>query len=284
MGRAGNGASFLIVQLARCANKSSFLRVSTKRDANAECTIEVRFFAPPPDLAACFTSFYRVEVSLPAGASVSDYLQPEWANLRFFSRNPPRAQVVGGAPLQASRSIATGPSSRPTHFTARATRFWGIGLLPLGWVRFVGVAACDHVNTLIQGASHPVFSRFTPLGELLSRPGASDEAQFERAPEFFRTLAPPPPDERRILAVHEAMIDPYLLEVTEFAERAGMSIRTLERICAKHFGFAPRLLLRRQRLMRTLAAFMLAEAGTGRRRPIGTTTIRRISCMSSAAS
>ena len=38
-----------------------------------------------------------------------------------------------------------------------------------------------------------------------------------------------------------------------------MSKRTLERLCAKHFGFSPLLLLRRQRMMRTLSTFMLYE-------------------------
>lgn len=219
----------------------------------------MRFFAPPSDLAACFTSFYRVEVQLPEGASVSDYLQPEWANLRFFSRNPPRAHLVGGGELQGARFIATGPSSLPTHFSMRATRMWGIGLLPLGWARFVGVPACAHANTLVQGTENPVFAKFAPLGPILSRLGSTDEEQFDGAIAFFRQLAPRPPDHERIVAVHEAMVDPYLLQVAELAERAGMSIRTLERICARHFGFAPQLLMRRQRLMRSLAAFMLAE-------------------------
>jgi methylphosphotriester-DNA--protein-cysteine methyltransferase len=36
-----------------------------------------------------------------------------------------------------------------------------------------------------------------------------------------------------------------------------MSIRTLERMCMRYFGFSPKLLMRRQRFMRSLTSFML---------------------------
>ena len=42
-----------------------------------------------------------------------------------------------------------------------------------------------------------------------------------------------------------------------------MSIRTLERMCHRYFGFTPKLLLRRQRFMRSLSAFMLHQSQKG---------------------
>jgi methylphosphotriester-DNA--protein-cysteine methyltransferase len=45
--------------------------------------------------------------------------------------------------------------------------------------------------------------------------------------------------------------------VTELVEQVGTSQRTVERLCHRHFGFSPKLLLRRQRFMRSLAQFML---------------------------
>jgi methylphosphotriester-DNA--protein-cysteine methyltransferase len=38
---------------------------------------------------------------------------------------------------------------------------------------------------------------------------------------------------------------------------AGLPAHTLERTCRRHFGFPPRLLLRRQRFMRSLSQYML---------------------------
>ena len=227
----------------------------------AEKAVDVRFFAPPDDLAACFTTFYRMEVRLPAGRTVTDYLQPEWANLRFFARNPPRATAANGDIVHA-RFTATGPSSHPTHFELGSSSMWGIGLLPLGWARYMQVPAEDHADTICDGATREPFSRFVPLAEALYASRASDEEQFAIITRFFRDFAPPPRDATRILEVHEAMVDPYLTEVSTLADRVGLTKRTLERLCARHFGFPPRLLLRRQRMMRSLAAFMLSDGAS----------------------
>jgi len=220
--------------------------------------VNVKFFAPPEDLASCFTTFYKMEVSLPQGRTVTDYLQPEWANLRFFLRNPPRATAHDGATLSA-RFTATGPSSHPTRFEMGSCSMWGIGLLPLGWERFVQQPADEYADMICDGELHPTFSRFVPLCEMLCASKEADETEFAAITDFFRGLAPPPKDAARILAIHEAMVDPYLIEVGALAERVGLTKRTLERVCDRHFGFPPQLLLRRQRMMRSLAAFMLSD-------------------------
>lgn len=66
-----------------------------------------------------------------------------------------------------------------------------------------------------------------------------------------------PEEEARILAIHSALVDPLIVSVADLVERAGIGQRTLERTCMRHFGFPPKLLLRRQRFMRSLAQFML---------------------------
>ena len=221
--------------------------------------LAVRFFAPPDDLSPCFTTFYRCEISLPAGERLTDHLQPEWSNLRFFQGAAPEARMVSGGDVVRSRFQATGPSSEPVRFSIGSMKFWGIGLFPLGWARFIGEPADRFANTVWDGTAQEVFQRFVPLGHALQSSDQSDEADFDLITEFFRSLAPPPRDAARILRIHEAMVDPYLVEVGTLAERAGLTTRTLERVCRRHFGFPPRLLLRRQRLMRSLAAYMLAD-------------------------
>lgn len=193
------------------------------------------------------------------GESVVDYLQPEWANLRFFANNPPGAKVIDGPEVNGARFQATGPSSLPVRFTLGRTRMWGIGLLPLGWARFVSADASDHVNIIIDGETSEVFAPFTPLCDMLCTTEGTDEDEFAQLVSFFRELAPPPRNEDRIRCAHEALIDLSVHTVEDFADRCAMSKRTLERLCSRYFGFPPRLLLRRQRMMRTLAAFMLTE-------------------------
>lgn len=243
-----------------CAPKSLYWADMAGREQSEQTDcVEVRFFAPPDDLAPCFTTFYRCRIRAPDGGRIVDYLQPEWSNLRFFTGSLPRVRSSRDGTIIEGRFQATGPSSRPVYFEVGSTDLWGIGLLPLGWARFVNVSAQNYCDTVVDGERDEVFSRFAPLGEMLRESTASDEKQFELITDFFRNLAPPPRDAPRILRVHEAMLDPYLVDVGKLAEHVGLTKRTLERTCGRHFGFPPRLLLRRQRMMRSLAAFMLSE-------------------------
>ena len=221
--------------------------------------VRVRFFAPPEDLAACFTTFYKMEVDAFEGQELVDFLQPEWSNLRFFKGKPPRAHPIGGGDPVDSSFQATGPSSKPMKFELFTTSMWGIGLLPLGWARFIDVPADSFADVICNGCEVDAFAPFIPLHDMLLADTRSDEEQFHSIVEFFRDLAPPPRDASRILRVHETMVDPYLIEVSKLAEGVGTTTRTLERICRRHFGFPPRLLLRRQRMMCSLAAYMLSD-------------------------
>ncbi|MBD3814039.1 MAG: AraC family transcriptional regulator, partial [Betaproteobacteria bacterium] len=224
-----------------------------------QCHIDVRFFGPPVDLEGCFTTFYRMDMAVEGGERVTDFLQPEWANLRFFSSNAPRAEVPGVARVENALLTVTGPSSLPGKFELGTTRMWGIGLFPLGWARFIDLPASDYANHVFDGALSPVFAPFAELGERLFAGEPDDEAEFQTIIAFFRARMRDVREEARIRAVHAAIVDTEMSTVVELAERSGLSTRSLERLCRRHFGFPPKLLLRRQRFMRSLAAFMLAE-------------------------
>lgn len=220
--------------------------------------IAVRFHAPPAALQRYFTTFYITELDLPEGERVRDALQPEWANLRFFQGDRPKSWIEGGCRIEGARFVATGPSNRSTNFELGKSRFWGIGLLPLGWARFVGLPADQHANLIANGHDHPAFARFTALADSLFAADADEQAELERIVAFFSALPELDQDEEaRILAIHAAMVDPQVASVGELVERVGIGQRTVERLCMRHFGFPPKLLLRRQRFMRSLAQFML---------------------------
>lgn len=223
-----------------------------------ELTINVRFHAPPAALQRYFTSFYITEIGLPEGQVVADALQPEWANLRFFAGARPACWIEGGDYVAEARFVATGPSTRSTHFRLGATRFWGIGLLPLGWARFIGQPADDHANLVTDGHAHPSFAPFVQLADGLFGPEPDEAAEMAKIIATFDAMPKLDADEEsRILAIHAALVDPETVTVAELVDRVGASQRTIERSCSRHFGFSPKLLLRRQRFMRSLAQFML---------------------------
>ncbi|MCT2558008.1 helix-turn-helix domain-containing protein [Tsuneonella sp. YG55] len=227
---------------------------------NPDCTVAVHFFAPPADLEGCLTSIYRLDLAVARPDVVTDWLQPEWANLRVFSGARPWARVGDGGIVDDARFTVTGPSSRGTRFELGTTRMWGIGLLPLGWARLVGRPAAAYANMLADAERHPDFARFAGLPAVFGDT-PDDEAELERIVAILRRASRPLADEERIVAVHRAMVELGLAKVADFADRAGMSVRALERVCRRHFGFPPKLLLRRQRFVRSIAAWMLGGMG-----------------------
>ncbi len=220
--------------------------------------VSVRFYPPPEDLRRYFTTFYVADFMPAADQPLRDSLQPEWAGMRFFEPHGPEAWVEGGEPHKDVRFFASGPSSRPTHFIMPRTRMWGIGYLPLGWARYVGYNASDCANLVCDGRVDVRLAKFVPLADGIFGAEPDEAAELERIIAFFRTMdAPPHVDERRIVALHAALIDEGVTTATQLVKRVAASQRTVERICARHFGFSPKLLLRRQRFMRSLAHFML---------------------------
>lgn len=220
--------------------------------------VKVRFFPPPADMCRFFTTFYLVELDAPPGVRVTDYLHPEWANVRFHMGDLPDAETADGMKLSGTGFTATGPSSKALRFTVGTTRLWGIGMLPLGWAKYVGVPAADLANLAVDGFVHPAFAGFVPLARTILGPEPDCEAEVARIVEHFAAQARRKiPDEERIVAIHDALVDPDVHNVAELVERSRCSQRTVERICQRHFGFSPKLMLRRQRFMRSLAQFML---------------------------
>ena len=220
--------------------------------------VGVRFYPPPEDLRRYFTTFYVADFDPGADEVLCDALQPEWAGLRFFSDHGPEAWIEGGPRLQNARFFANGPTSRPIHFKMPHTRMWGIGFLPLGWAKFVRHPAADCSNMICDGATEPRLAAFVPLAKSVYGAQPDEPGELNRIIAFFRNLPSPAPiDENRIIAVHAAMVDENLTSVSQLVARVAASQRTVERICGRHFGFSPKLLLRRQRFMRSLAHFML---------------------------
>jgi len=220
--------------------------------------VRSRFHPAPERFEGCFTTFYHLDLDTGEAGPVEDYLQPEWGNVRFFAGGRPMAEI-GSSRVEDTRFTATGPSSLPCRFRLGTSRMWGVGFLPKGWARFIEADAYDCTNIVCDGERHPAFARFAPLAEALCDSQASLDDQFAAIIEGMDALMRPSRDEAKIVRVHDALVSGECVSVAELADAAGTSTRTLERVCRRYFGFTPKLLMRRQRFMRSLTAFMLRE-------------------------
>lgn len=219
--------------------------------------VVTRFFPVSEALRPYCSIIYLTEVDTPPGTRVEDYLHPEWANLRFIDGEPSIAAVGGGAPEPAPHFVVTGPTSQATYFSAGTMRAWGIGILPAGWARFFALPAEDLADRSVDGAVHPAFAAVAPLADRLRQANDVGAAAQMLDDHFAGLLADAPRDDPAIFAAHAALIDDDLTSVTELAAKLGLSERSVERLSRRAFGFSPKLLLRRQRFLRSLARFML---------------------------
>lgn len=227
--------------------------------------IRTRFFAPPAEYEGCFSTFYQLALDCEDGGTIHDFLQPEWANIRFFAHAAPHARI-GDTAVRGAAFTATGPSSLPCEFELGTTRMWGIGLLPLGWARFMNDEAASLANGVWDGSKHPAFAGFDQLTDVLCDADVPTGEKLAFIHETLGRLMRPSRDEAKILRVHDALVNGDHLAVADLADACAMSIRTLERVCSRYFGFTPKRLMRRQRFMRSLTTFMLHGGHQGRTR------------------
>lgn len=221
--------------------------------------ISIRFALPSAQLKPYITTYYCTQVvASPMQPVLEDYLHPEWANLRFME--PGWAQsAIGQEELKTSPAFAvTGPTSRTTRFRITSGRSWGIGLMPLGWAALTGADASQYSDSFVDGSADASFEAFQPLARDLaaSDGGFAEELSIIESHMAQISIAIPAHEET-IIAINAALIDPEIATVAALADRVGMNVRSLERLSKRVFGFSPKLLLRRQRFLRSLAQFML---------------------------
>lgn len=223
----------------------------------AECEIRAKFHLPPPELRQYFTTFYLVEIDAFNGL-IEDCIHPEWGGFRMFSGTTPEGTMLNGPSFGNVANVGQGPTTNTIHFKIGSCRMWGVGLLPAGWAKFIARPADGMANTLFDVNQHEAFAAFAPLTSSVFGEKPDPVGELERIEQHFLSLAGMPcPDEARILAAHKALINPDIATVHDFSESAGIKPYTLERLCRRHFGFPPSLLLRRQRFLRSLVQYAL---------------------------
>lgn len=221
--------------------------------------ITVRFYRLSAELAPYFTALYCFDIDGPVGKVVEDQLHPEWSAIRFTQTgNPPIAGIMPEPSGPTYPMVASGPTSRAIRFGITRSRIWGLGLYPAGWARFVAAKAAQIADKIVNAGAMEAFAPFHPVLDIVRQAGPDPEGTARAINDYLCRLPRRPlAGEETIIACQAALRDPDIADVAQLAERLGIGRRSLERMCSRHFGFPPKLLLRRQRFLRSLARYML---------------------------
>ncbi len=246
-----------------CANETMKSGAASKMAQGRDYSIDVKFYRLSPAIEDYFTALYAFTFDCAPDVVIEDYLHPEWTAMRFCNGPPPLGCVGLGPLVQQPPFVATGPTSGALHFGLRGSKIWGLGLQPLGWAKFACGEAADVADGIVDGMQHVAFEKFRAILAIVCEEGLAPDEIAARIDAHLSGLAGRVSrSEAEVLACQNALRDPDVATVTQLADRLGLGARALERLCRRYFGFPPKLLLRRQRFLRSLARYMLVPKGS----------------------
>ena len=212
-------------------------------------TAAVSFFLPHPSLRRAISAYYVVEP--PAdGEAIADLMHPEWANIRLALAG---VWTLGDKTSNAaSEPDLFGPTSRAIPIRGQGGAGLGVGILPNGWA------------TLVDGSASDLADKVAPLAQFMGDEAASVLRNLRSSPNhesraaaldafFLARMAARPPCADIVDKAHAVLMRPEIASVEEFAAALGVPVRQAHRLSLRVFGFPPKLLLQRQRFLRTLA-------------------------------
>jgi len=209
----------------------------------------VSFFLPHAKLRRAISAYYVVEPPSD-GLEIADLLHPEWANIRLALAGN---WTLGDKPSNAqSEPDFFGPTSRAIAIRGQGGAGLGVGILPNGWA------------TLVDGAASDLADKVAPLAQFMGDDAASVLCKARTCPDhesraalldtfFLARMAARPACADIVDRAHAVLMRPEIATVEEFAAAFGVSVRQAHRLSLRVFGFPPKLLLQRQRFLRTLA-------------------------------
>jgi AraC-like DNA-binding protein len=223
-------------------------------------TASVSYHLPAPALREAITTYYLVKVA--GSGVVRDQIFPEWPNFRMILSGDWTADFPSEPTQPVPVDGATGALERAVWVEGTAGLMVGVGLMPQGWRRFTDLPADDFTNRM-----RPLADVLGPAADdlharLVAAAPQGDVALYAVLDEILPgLLRPAQPQAQMVGQAHRALQDPEVQTVAQWADTVCLSARQLERFCRRYLGLSPKRLLRRQRLLRTLAAMRDAPAG-----------------------
>ena len=216
------------------------------KSAPGDPPVAVRIYRPDQRLEPYVTFFYFVE----AGAPLQDFLYPEWGNVRLVLDGEWTVQIPGFEKSDSHGAVLFGPTDHCGLIETTGGKSLGFGLTPLGWQRLIGGDASILVNQSAR-LEHQLGCDGQQLWSDLKRDATHSEMIVRLTTLLLAQLTTRP-----LVGTVARDVDRALrsrpTEVTQFAALAGLPPRTLQRVCLRTFGFAPKRLMRLQRFLDTL--------------------------------
>ena len=211
-----------------------------------------RNYEPTKDLAPYIARHYLMSAELPEDMVITDSLMSETAFIRILVRGDWQVLAADGEWRSHQGALIFGGNARPMRVRVKGPfTVIGMALRPCGWQALFEEPARDFADTM------------TPLGNIwgdiadnlyqtvVQNPG-DDDAVVQAMEHAVRQRR----DERGKQRLNDAIagFEPVIIadstrKVEEVAGELGLSLRQLERLCIRHFGHTPKMIMRRSRFL-----------------------------------
>jgi AraC-like DNA-binding protein len=213
---------------------------------------KIEFAAPSPDLAPYLGGFYSYHLRVADGIHHEEVFLPSWAHIRVLTYGSDWSMQIGRQTFfPVPRLSLCGPSSHAGIAPVSTGNLFGVSLSPRGWARLVRTNAARMADNII------------PLSDVL--PKQSEEIWFNvlDATDFDGQiaameaalrlrLATTKPEDDVIGRIEAVLLDPTIVTVEQAKAAIALPDWKFTRFVRQHFGFPPKLLIRRARFMRTI--------------------------------
>ena len=219
--------------------------------------MSIWYARPTARLAPYVTAYDAYRVDFDDGEEGADVFPPGWAAIRFMLGEGRWGVKLGRRRFDPLPHDALfGPTSHAGYSRFGRGQVVCAGLTPLGWARFLGRDASAHADRIAD--LRIVWPEAAALRPALER--ADDPATVFDA-FFLDLLDRTRPEEEAVGRLAALLIERDLLTIGDLAERMDMPARAMAKVSTRHFGFTPKLLLRRARFMRALIEMLRTGRG-----------------------
>lgn len=213
---------------------------------------KVDYGMPGAELAPYLGGFHSFHTRIDPGLHHEEMFMPAWTAIRVQTYGNDWSMRVGGKNFDPVPRLALfGPSTYAGTATVSTGHIIGTYLLPRAWAR------------LIKSPAHSYANRIVPMEEVLGEDALELGRRLQAAEGFENQVAdfeavllarlhrcPPEPPE--IAAIEAILLDPEVNTVEDATCNLGMPNWQFARFVKQHFGFTPKVLMRRARFMRTI--------------------------------
>ena len=214
----------------------------------------IEYWRASETLAPFVSGYHRYSVPLPPGVTLHDVVFPSWATIRIAMPGSRGWSVRFGSRRydDVPQAAMFGPTSYAGYLEARGGTLVGAGILPHGWAAMFGGDVSRFANRVVplSAVDADAASLEAAIGD-----GVRPDLAFE---EWLGLRAGRHEPDPRIARIFAMLDDPAIARIETIAEALAMSQRVLADFTRAHFGFTPKLLLRRSRFLRALSAVLAA--------------------------